>query len=491
MILAAMITFRQRDIVVFATSVGSYPVCIFGIVSNIINIVVFTKNGFTESVNVCLVALATLDLCSHMVVLGTAPLGILLSQNVQNLDFDPLSVMYLVACFLNGSLYNTACFISSFVNMERCLCFILPLRIKTLITPRRSAAAVATFFLASICSVLPAYLSMKLDWRPHATLNRSVLGLVTFRSDTSRMFDITYYITSIFHVFCFSILLASNAGLAVSLRKQAKWQRSVTSEPQTGNRNTTGSCRSRSPSSRNMRVGRMIQVVSLVLLVSYMPTIALLLMAMRIPEVGEISVDDTRTVTVWALATFVLSANSSMNILLYHRMNSRFRNTFKTLFRKGGPQVGPNRDGNARVDGARDKTKRHTETKGDVSVLGQKEICEIKVIRRRLGFRRKGKTKVGQRIECDSAMEKGKIDKIVECKGRVAGTKKEIEKQRTAKVGDTPTEVEMLKSGKTEASQTSMLSSDQHGLRWTGTGHKLATPETTVLADSSIQATTS
>ncbi|RUS79672.1 hypothetical protein EGW08_012556 [Elysia chlorotica] len=187
-----MITHRERDIVVFATSLGSFPVCTFGIVSNIINIIVFTNIGFAESVNVCLVALAAFDLCSHVIIMGVASLGILVSQKVKDLDFDPVSLITLVACFLNGSLYSTvcfisffmnverstACFISSFMNVERCLCFVVPLKVKAIITPRRSALVIVLFFLASICSIVPAYLCLKLDWRSSGVLNRTVLGIV-------------------------------------------------------------------------------------------------------------------------------------------------------------------------------------------------------------------------------------------------------------------------------------------------------------------------
>ncbi|CAG5123819.1 unnamed protein product, partial [Candidula unifasciata] len=90
-----------------------------GLIVNILNIIIFIRQGFKESVNVSLFLLTISDLGSLVFVF-----------------------------FLNLVTTGT----TAWIAMERCLCIITPLKVKSLITSRRTVVFVCVLYLISTAS---------------------------------------------------------------------------------------------------------------------------------------------------------------------------------------------------------------------------------------------------------------------------------------------------------------------------------------------------
>ena len=106
----------------------SIPICIFGIFSNIVNILVFFKMGFSSPTNISLFCLAIADLltlCYALIAsLGNHPA-------FQDVDFS-FSMRDLTR--VGAHVYFSSCAIGSWItaviNMERSVCVVFPIKVK-------------------------------------------------------------------------------------------------------------------------------------------------------------------------------------------------------------------------------------------------------------------------------------------------------------------------------------------------------------------------
>ncbi|XP_059159479.1 uncharacterized protein LOC131943397 [Physella acuta] len=153
---------------------------LFGIVSNIINIIVFVKQGFDETVNITLTSLAISNI------------GALVSLQLYNimanpwmtkaeLSFLPIDIAAYAAFYPHNYFIRVGGFITAFASLERCMCVVLPLTFKNIITKKVVITANVVIFLATSFNIFPAYYVGELSNVFSAKLNKTVIGL-SFRS---------------------------------------------------------------------------------------------------------------------------------------------------------------------------------------------------------------------------------------------------------------------------------------------------------------------
>ena len=133
----------------------------FGCLSNVINIIVFCKQKFSDSVNISLFGLAISDLGC---VLNLVWMSMCFSPLFQTLSlpFNPLTVQYLTGGWPHGCFARISSFITAYVTFERCLCVTLPLKVKTIITPRRTTLTLVAIFLVLFSLTAPVFLGIGL-----------------------------------------------------------------------------------------------------------------------------------------------------------------------------------------------------------------------------------------------------------------------------------------------------------------------------------------
>ena len=103
------------------------PVCIFGLASNIANIVVFYKMGFSSVSNICFFCLAITDFncVSYLLVVAFA--------YHPGLDHAFLPISMVEVVLISDTVYYSfsamGSWITAFINMERSCCVVLPLKV--------------------------------------------------------------------------------------------------------------------------------------------------------------------------------------------------------------------------------------------------------------------------------------------------------------------------------------------------------------------------
>lgn len=228
--------------------VSAQLISVFGIVSNVVNIRLFQKQGYQNVVNITLTALAVSDI--------GALTNLLVYINVYNpfMNADvtvisQFSIAY-VAFYMHEYFIKVSSVITAFAALERCLCVALPLKIKRMLTRKLTVLVIATIYGLLSAYILCIFLPYNLDCVALPGTNRTQLSLV-LNHYRDELFPISYYITDLLLPYCvFTSLITSAATIFTKLRSKAKWRQSISS--------------ARDGHSKEIKSARLFMVVSLV-----------------------------------------------------------------------------------------------------------------------------------------------------------------------------------------------------------------------------------
>ncbi|GFS13048.1 chemosensory receptor B [Elysia marginata] len=197
-------TFQIINYLVLSTFISA-----FGIAGNIINVIVYWRIGFKESITVTLFVLSISDLslvivqlfCSLCLTPGfrkTSDIGLLLYE----LTYGPIGVVR--SCWCRMSMCITV-----LITVERCVCIKLPTKVKIIFTPKRAVAMVVICAIVICLSALPIYLSYYVGRRPVQGTNET--RLVMLRTSSAEAMTEVSWGTSL----CIQILSIALIGISV------------------------------------------------------------------------------------------------------------------------------------------------------------------------------------------------------------------------------------------------------------------------------------
>ncbi|KAK3730972.1 hypothetical protein RRG08_014251 [Elysia crispata] len=159
----------------------SIPICIFGIFSNIVNILVFFKMGFSSPTNISLFCLAIADLLTLCYAL-IASLG----NHPAFQDVD-LSFSMRDLTRVGAHVYFSSCAIGSWItaviNMERSVCVVFPMKVKQIFTRKTTVCLVVAMVIYQIASGLPRSFAVQLAWSTSALTNRTIVSYVVLNPE--------------------------------------------------------------------------------------------------------------------------------------------------------------------------------------------------------------------------------------------------------------------------------------------------------------------
>ncbi|KAH9514950.1 hypothetical protein Btru_021505 [Bulinus truncatus] len=135
----------------------------FGVISNIITLVVFTKLGFKDTVNITMTSITLWDLVR--VLCGSlhrlyGPMSVVseaLGTSWQNITLTNIVYLHIVAG-------NISYVIGGYVALERCLCVIAPFKVRTIITPKITTIVCWAISICVFASQLPIFLVFEYKW---------------------------------------------------------------------------------------------------------------------------------------------------------------------------------------------------------------------------------------------------------------------------------------------------------------------------------------
>ncbi|KAK0049082.1 FMRFamide receptor [Biomphalaria pfeifferi] len=297
---------------------------LFGIVANIINILIFLKQGFRESINITFMALAVTDLGALLTLQMTNilvnPWSLTASQ-----DYSPLEVVALLSFYPHNYFLRVSGLITAFAAFERCLGVVFPLKVKYIVNRKRILMGIFCICIIASPNVFIPFYCSYLDWKVVPMFNISYFGIV-YREDVRRDFDFSfaYFYTDFFlpNLTLF-LLITNNFIMAVQLTAHASWRREVA-----GKRESLSNQISR----KEQKIVQMLTKLSLIFIVCLIPQSAILTAVTFVKEFGLGGPYFDVAWLCYCVSFLLESVHSSVNIFVFYRMSSRYRNIFQMLF---------------------------------------------------------------------------------------------------------------------------------------------------------------
>lgn len=296
------------------------PTCVLGIITNIINIIIFIRQGFTDTVNISLVALTVSDLCSLLSLLF---LEITWNpeQPVFSVNWVTSEVLYLtVGLLYNMFLRNINC-ITAYITLERCLCVVFPFTIKHTMTRKLNLVIIVTIYILMFLLNVPEYCNKYLG---PSDSNPKLVGIVRryARNPTDYLAARLYMLIQIIS---FSLVVICSVTLAWKVRESSRWRDHLPS--------------AKSETGTNFRIRtyliiRRILVIACVHIATFSTVFITAMIVLVEPEMSLTGRFDNEFRCLWSTVFFMTAIRSSSSILLYYKTGSRYRSTFAQVFKK-------------------------------------------------------------------------------------------------------------------------------------------------------------
>lgn len=296
-------------------------ISLFGIGTNTINVIVFLKQGWQDTTNISLFALATADLgCLISNFFKSVMFNPIL--NDADVNFDGRSIVFFLCGMPRYYFTMVASCVTAYITFERCICIALPFKFKSIITPFRSAMTCIGIFLVCIMIYAPIYTTGKIDYAWSPKKNRTLLRMV-FNDSQSRVDSIVFGITTVLTVATFLFVVVCTCILVATLWRQRKWR-----EENAGGKTDAGEVAAQ----KDRKLVKMIIVISCMYIGLFLPgTIRKCAMSI-VPGLGKGGVHGNLRHVISSFTDIAEGINSSMNIFVYLHMSTKYRSVFRKTF---------------------------------------------------------------------------------------------------------------------------------------------------------------
>ena len=292
--------------------------------ANIITIKVYRKLGYADSTNISLTALAISDLGASITTIACV-LAVFL-PTIPNLPIT-VDIFYPFAAAPHVDFVRCSALITTFLSVERYLCVSFPLKIKSIITPRRTLVAMVLSVIAVFGLWPLAVLKNPLGWKFYPELNRSLFSVIPYTDPiigTLFLGDMMY--TSIvLPILTFSMVFITTILLALSLRRNKAWRDANKSLPTAVS--STGE-------NKEAKALKMVMAIATVFIISCVPFSVHIIVQMVVPEFSLTGRYAYLYYVTGMMFLMVDGINCSANIVIYYNMSTKFRQATQNMFRR-------------------------------------------------------------------------------------------------------------------------------------------------------------
>lgn len=324
----------KDELYLFIMSISLGIICqivsVFGSINNVINISIFVRQGFTDTINISLLALAVSDVCSLLTIMWS---NLCFTQDFQESGIPLLAneVQLISGSWPHVTFTRTTGWITAFISFERCMCVIFPLKVKTLFTPKRHTSTMIAIYVVTLgCSTL-AYVSLGLEWRFYPQKNRTLIGLAYHMDAYRRKITdaVSYAVNGVLMpMTCFLSVVVCTAVLVVKLNQQTSWRQTNASAASQGQVLKT----ERVVNTKERRVATMVVFISAIFIASFVPAVCIFVAGYIEPQLSYDGRYKHLFLVTLSISFTAEAINSSINIFVYFSMSTKYRETFLQMF---------------------------------------------------------------------------------------------------------------------------------------------------------------
>lgn len=298
-------------------------ICSFGALTNILNVVVFSRQGLADTVTVTFFALSIVDVGVTITMFGV---GLCFSPLITEAGYpvNTFDLSYIIG-WTHIAFSRVSSGMTTFVSFERCLCIAMPLKVKRIITLRRTYVLLVVITLIMTMSTVPVFYTSRMAWVPDPVSHQIVLQMV-YTDDRSLVDSISFGINTVFLVpGIFVALIIFTVILIINLIRKAKWRRSISGDCVAPNEEMK---ERETLSVKDRKAIKMVAIVSVVFIVCYAPGITTTMTAIVVPDFNVGRREQNILFITGTLTLFLESINSCVSIFIYFNMSSKFKKTF-------------------------------------------------------------------------------------------------------------------------------------------------------------------
>ncbi|KAH9488051.1 hypothetical protein Btru_065415 [Bulinus truncatus] len=292
-----------------------------GTVTNILNILVFVKQGVTsDSITMSLFAKSSSDFMSTL-FMYPAILCLYFEDNKEMTVINFCTISVMAVTYPHLVCMKFTCLITTYISVERAIFVVFPLHVKRFIKVKRTIVANLIMCMMVIIIYMPYTSSVQLLWI-HDSSNNNTLRAVYKLTELGKMFyTINYTLNSLFLTNVNIVIIAvSTVVLVTRLRTSRKWR-----ERLTGGR----------ISSKNLEICKTVTAITALYLAcligSHLPALAVL----SVPGMTQDGENRLLYGVIYTLRFDVDAMSSSLNMFFYYKTSSKYRRTYSTMFGYG------------------------------------------------------------------------------------------------------------------------------------------------------------
>ncbi|RUS78143.1 hypothetical protein EGW08_014091 [Elysia chlorotica] len=323
------------DLYSFITVCISYvtiPISAVGICGNIVILITFTKIGFLEPINISYCALAVSDILGVLFLMWNSICSILDFQK-SDIPFEALQISLPTGGAIFDIFNGTTAWLTAYVSLERCLCVVFPLKIKRILTHRKSIIVIASLFTIIGVPLLCAnFILFQFEFQFDSETNRTVLNAKNLKDSSHGLYSFVYlYKFAVLNLLSLTIILVCSSILAVRVRRSAKFRMTASAVP---TNQMPGADpfddRTRRKFIADMRVSKIVLSIASISILLGCLNATRTLLVMVWPDFRP-TPDHNIFIVASKLLSLLYLVNSSVNFFIFYMMGSKFRRTVQQL----------------------------------------------------------------------------------------------------------------------------------------------------------------
>ena len=321
------------------TSYAMICIGIFGMTGNILILTTYVKIGLSESINISYFALGISDILCIIFITWNAICYIPAFAN-SDIPFNSRQFVIPTSGRPSIAFLKTTVWITAYISIERCLCVVFPMKIKTIVKPRRTVVIIVLIFILIVLPLLSiAYYTYEFNIRFDYAKNRTLVAVKLKESSLSA--SLTYFDRTYKAVFLnaipFVIILVCAVILAISLNRNASWRLKHSSE---GTKTTGGNFpndnRPQRKYAKDTRVAMSVLAIAVTFLCVGTYSTLRFIVALCWPNFHPAKGYTNLYAACARLEVLLSLANSSINFIIYYKMGKKFRETVLHLILPNG-----------------------------------------------------------------------------------------------------------------------------------------------------------
>ena len=312
---------------------------IFGVIGNILILLVFTKMGFdNNTIHISYMALAVSDLGCVV-----ASMAVGFTNVYAVLDHLTTEIGHHLIELIFGLPYlvfsRTTALLTAWISFERCLCVAFPTRVKLMITRKVTTVALVAIFIIGIAPVVFVYANIRFFWQLELEINSTTLmQMQDVHRDLTRIRQFILFLYGLLYpLFSWVSVMVCTTVLVVKLRQSTRWRRHnlalTTTERSPGCTLDVDPTPQRKQvhSTKETRITKVVVIVASVFLTCSAPSSASMLATIAVPEYFRTGSLRYLYRLNGMIGILLAQLNSSISILIFTASGQRFRSTLHKM----------------------------------------------------------------------------------------------------------------------------------------------------------------